>query len=158
MEALYNLAEIATQAGVSAAQLRELEGCVRAQYACDEMMIELRLLRTLRAIGDGAVSVGDAIREFRAGTAAENFNRLLESEHVANAERERIAEFVRTHLSATERCLLVMYYYERRSFAEIGADLALSEEGTRALHTALLARLRTVLGSTLADRVFRIAG
>ncbi len=158
MDALYNLPEIATQAGVSAAQLRELEGCVRAQYAFDEMMIELRLLRTLRAIGDGAVSAGDAIREFRAVTAAENFNKLLESRHAADAERDRITEFVRTHLSPAERLLLVLYFYESKSFAQIGADLALSEEGVRDLHTALLARLRGFLGSPLADRVFRVAG
>jgi DNA-directed RNA polymerase specialized sigma subunit len=158
MDALYDLPQIATQAGVSATQFRELEVCVRAQYSSDEMMIELRLLRTLRAIGDGTVSAGDAIREFRAATAAENFNKLLQSRHVADAERLRITEFVRTQLSPVERLLLALYYYERKSYAEIGVVVALPEEGVRDMHAALLARLRGFLGSPLADRVFRVAG
>jgi hypothetical protein len=70
MYTFYDLTDLATRAGVSDAQLRELEGCVREQYGSDEMMIELRLLRTLRAIRDGAVSVADAIRELRVPTVA----------------------------------------------------------------------------------------
>jgi hypothetical protein len=64
MDALFDVSKAAEQAGVSPAQLAVLEESIRRQYGSDEMMRELRLLRTLRAIQDGAVSADDAIAEF----------------------------------------------------------------------------------------------
>ena len=63
MYAYFDLAALAAAAGVSDTRLRELETCIREQYGSDEMLIELRLLRTLHAIGEGGVSEADAIRE-----------------------------------------------------------------------------------------------
>jgi hypothetical protein len=64
MGVLFDVSRAAEQAGVSSAQLAALEENIRRQYGSDEMMCELRLLRTLRVIRDGAVSVEDAVAEF----------------------------------------------------------------------------------------------
>lgn len=64
MQALFDYRTLAGEAGVSTEQLAELERLVRQDYGSDEMMIELRLLRTVRAIRDGAVTVDEAIAEF----------------------------------------------------------------------------------------------
>lgn len=46
-------------------QLEELEGIIRALYFGDEMLIELRMVRTVNAIAGGAVTLPQAIAEFR---------------------------------------------------------------------------------------------
>lgn len=56
---------IARSLGVPAAQLRELEQAVRSQHGADQMLFELRMLRTLKAIEEGTVRISDAIAEFR---------------------------------------------------------------------------------------------
>lgn len=64
MNGLFDFSELAEKAGLSPGQLQELESSIRRQYGSDEMMCQLRLLRTLRAIAERAVSVEDAIAEF----------------------------------------------------------------------------------------------
>ncbi len=64
MSTLFEYHKLADRLAIRAERLRELETLVQQQYAGDEMMVELRLLRTLRAIEDGAVSLADAIAEF----------------------------------------------------------------------------------------------
>jgi len=64
MDALFDYQKLAEDAGVSPKQLEELESLVRRDYGSDEMMVELRMLRTLRAVRDGAVSIDSAIAEF----------------------------------------------------------------------------------------------
>jgi hypothetical protein len=64
MDALFDYQKLARAAGVSAKKLEQLESVVRRDYGSDEMMVELRMLRTLRAVRDGAVSIDDAIAEF----------------------------------------------------------------------------------------------
>ena len=66
MNALFDIDKAARDAGVTDAQLTALEESIRRQYGSDEMMRELRLLRTLRAIQDGAASVEEALAEFHA--------------------------------------------------------------------------------------------
>jgi len=65
MNSCFDYRLLAERAGLSSDALRELETCVRRQYGSDEMMIELRLLRTLQAICEGAATLKDAMREFR---------------------------------------------------------------------------------------------
>ncbi len=48
-------------------QVAALEAAIRPDYPGDDMMIEMRLLRTLSAIREGAVSVERAIDEFTKG-------------------------------------------------------------------------------------------
>jgi len=47
-------------------QLAELEDIVRRLYHGDEMMVELRMLRTVMAIERGGVTLPQVIAEFRA--------------------------------------------------------------------------------------------
>lgn len=49
--------------GIATGDLKRIEECVRAQYGPDDMMFELRMLRTVRAIVDGGVTVEQAIAE-----------------------------------------------------------------------------------------------
>ena len=65
MSTLFDYRTLAERLAIPTERLRELEMLVRQQYAGDEMMVELRLLRTLRAIEDGAVTLADAIATFR---------------------------------------------------------------------------------------------
>jgi hypothetical protein len=64
MGALFDYQKLAEDVGVSPKQLEQLESLVRRDYGSDEMMIELRMLRTLRAIREGALSIAAAIAEF----------------------------------------------------------------------------------------------
>lgn len=64
MQVLFDYAKLADEAGVSAEKLAKLERMVRQDYGSDEMMIELRLLRTMQAIRDGALTIDEAIAEF----------------------------------------------------------------------------------------------
>jgi len=65
MSVLFDYRTLADRLGIPPERLRELEMLVRQQYAGDEMMVELRLLRTMRAIEDGAVTLAQAVDEFR---------------------------------------------------------------------------------------------
>ena len=118
MYAYFDLATLAAAIGVSGAHLRELETCIREQYGSDEMLIELRLLRTLHAIGEGGVSEADAIRELgEAGTGGRLY-RFLEHCQIADDERGKFSAVLRAFTS-DERLLLTFYYYERMTFAAI---------------------------------------
>jgi hypothetical protein len=66
MAATFEYRRLAERLGIAPEVLRELESLVRAQYGQDEMMVELRMLRTLRAIEAGSLTAADAIAEFRA--------------------------------------------------------------------------------------------
>jgi hypothetical protein len=69
MSVLFDYQQIADRLGVPAERLAELVTLVRRQYGSDEMLAELRLLRTLKAIEDGELSLAEAIVEFQ-GTAS----------------------------------------------------------------------------------------
>lgn len=59
--------QLARQFGVPVEKVAALEAVIRPHYPGDEMMIELRLVRTLSAVRDGAVSIDAAIAEFGRG-------------------------------------------------------------------------------------------
>ena len=65
MGALFDYRTLADRLKVPPDRLCDLEMLVRGQYAGDEMLVELRMLRTLRAIEDGAITLAEAIAEFR---------------------------------------------------------------------------------------------
>lgn len=48
-------------------KLSELELCLRRQHGSDDMMFELRMLRTLEAVAEGVTTLDEAIREFGVG-------------------------------------------------------------------------------------------
>ena len=53
----------ASKLNVKPELLQELERVLREQYGRDEMMFELRMLRALSAIEEGATTIEEAIRE-----------------------------------------------------------------------------------------------
>lgn len=69
MSTLFDYRELAKRLGIAGDELGELEACVRAQYDPDEMMVELRMLRTLQAIEEGALTLAEAVAEFRGDLA-----------------------------------------------------------------------------------------
>ncbi len=55
---------LANRLDIQPDKLLALETCLRRQYGSDQMMFELRMLRTLRAIQDGTTTLDAAIAEF----------------------------------------------------------------------------------------------
>lgn len=80
MDALFDYTGLAKNAGVSPEQLAELESHIRRDYGSDEMMVELRMLRTLRAVRDGVVSVAAAIAEFGGSSTPRRPKRSVRAE------------------------------------------------------------------------------
>ena len=155
--AMFDYQKVAREAGLPIETVRQLERCIRGQYGSDEMMIELRLLRTVTAIRDGAVSAREAIQEFTWDQSRSELDDWLDAADVAEAQRQQIRRLVTSELSAAEQLLLELYYYERLPLAEIGARLSLPEERVRVMHEQILERLRAALGAPLTARVFRRA-
>lgn len=60
----FNHDEIAARLGTDTARVRRLEEAIRRDLAGDEPLIELRMIRTIRAMEDGALSIDEAIVEF----------------------------------------------------------------------------------------------
>ncbi|HVS70134.1 MAG TPA: FliA/WhiG family RNA polymerase sigma factor [Phycisphaerae bacterium] len=69
---------------------------------------------------------------------------------VREAQRSDLREFLSRGLSAVERQVVILYYYENFSFKEIGATLDLCESRVSQIHQAVMVRLR--------ERVHRIGG
>ena len=157
MPTLYNLPELAAAAGVSAEQLRELETVVRTQYGSDEMLTELRVMRTLTAIRDGTVSLSDALVEFGDASDILHLGEFLASQEITDVERDRLREFVENSLSRRERFVLALRYYEHCDFGTLARMLGLSEEQVHEMHQDILERLRRTLGAPTIARVFRVA-
>ena len=57
MAEIFDYRALAGRIGLSGDQLQNLETALRRQYGTDEMMFELRMLRTLRVIEDGIATV-----------------------------------------------------------------------------------------------------
>lgn len=58
----FDYEKVAREAGISAADLDALCRLVREDYPTDDMMFELRVMRTCRAIGDGFTTVGRVLK------------------------------------------------------------------------------------------------
>jgi hypothetical protein len=61
---------VAAAARLSSADLAAIEARTRADYPNDQMMFELRMLRTCNAIASGAASVADALKPDPDGRAS----------------------------------------------------------------------------------------
>lgn len=156
MDALFDYQKLTESAGVSPKQLEELESLVRRDYGSDEMLIELRILRTLRAIEAGAVSFDEALQEFRGRENVYRLHEFLARQDISDAEREHIRQYL-VKLPRVERMLVMLYYYEKLPFSEIAHVLDMSEQRVRQMHFDVIERLRASLGAPLVSRAFRPA-
>ena len=62
MTSFFDYETVATQAGITPAELGALRQRVRADHPDDDMMAELRLLRTCRAIASGQCTGAEALK------------------------------------------------------------------------------------------------
>ncbi len=60
---IFNLEETKRESGLSAPELAQLEERVRREFEGDEMMFELHLVRTLKALKEGWVTFEEALSE-----------------------------------------------------------------------------------------------
>jgi RNA polymerase sigma factor for flagellar operon FliA len=67
--------------------------------------------------------------------------------------REMLTEHIAKGLAREERLILVLYYHEGLTMAEIGAVLNLSESRVSQIHKDILQRLRQRFGSCLAEEL-----
>lgn len=67
--------------------------------------------------------------------------------------RELLTKHLSTGLAREERLVLVLYYFEEMTMAEIGSVLDLSESRVSQIHKEILQRVRQRFGSTLAEEL-----
>ncbi len=67
--------------------------------------------------------------------------------------REMLTDYITRGLSREERLVLVLYYYEDLTMAEIGLVLNLSESRVSQIHKEILGRLRQRFGTTLTEEL-----
>lgn len=60
---IFDLEEAKKKSGLSAQEIAQLEGRVKQEFEGDEMMFELHLVRTLKALKEGWVTLEDALSE-----------------------------------------------------------------------------------------------
>jgi hypothetical protein len=65
----FDYLSVARQAGISESELIAIEQLTRADYGSDDMLFELRMLRTCNAILGGKVSARQVIDDARRGDA-----------------------------------------------------------------------------------------
>lgn len=70
-----------------------------------------------------------------------------------HTERELIREYLTRGLKEQDRLIIVLYYYERLTMAEIGAVLGVSESRVCQRHAEIIEQLRTRFGKTPCDLV-----
>lgn len=60
---IFNLEETKRESGLSAPKLAQLEERVRREFEGDEMMFDLHLVRALKALKEGWVTLEEALAE-----------------------------------------------------------------------------------------------
>ncbi len=70
-----------------------------------------------------------------------------------STSRQLLTEHISKGLAREERLILVLYYYEELTMAEIGTVLNLSESRVSQIHKDILQRLRQRFGSSLAEEL-----
>lgn len=60
---IFNLEETKRESALSAPELAQLEERVKAEFENDEMMFSLHLIRTLKALKEGWVTLEEALSE-----------------------------------------------------------------------------------------------
>lgn len=71
----------------------------------------------------------------------------------ATISREMLVSYITKGLTREERMVVVLYYYEELTMAEIGAVLDLSESRVSQIHKDILGRLRQRFGLDLAEEL-----
>ncbi len=67
--------------------------------------------------------------------------------------RELLTKFITSGLEREERLVLMLYYFEQMTMAEIGSVLSLSESRVSQIHKEILQRLRHRFGGTLCTEL-----
>ena len=67
--------------------------------------------------------------------------------------RELLADYLTRGLAREERLVLILYYYEGMTMAEIGAVLNLSESRVSQIHKEILTRLRNRFGEVAYEEL-----
>lgn len=73
---------------------------------------------------------------------------------VAELQKADLKQLIQKGLTATERLILILYYYEEMTMKEIGLTLDLSESRVSQMHSAIVERLRFQLRQR--DKEFRV--
>lgn len=76
-----------------------------------------------------------------------------QNDPAVRVSRDMLSKYITRGLSREERLVLVLYYYEDLTMAEIGSVLNLSESRVSQIHKDILQRLRHRFGSTLAEEL-----
>lgn len=76
-----------------------------------------------------------------------------QNDPAASISRSLLTDYITRGLSREERLVLVLYYYEDLTMAEIGLVLNLSESRVSQIHKEILARLRQRFGSSLSEEL-----
>ncbi len=91
----------------------------------------------------------------RSVPASDGMEKRLENLHAecpeAEATREDIKRFITQGLDATERLVVVLYYYEEMTMLEISKALSISESRVSQLHSLIIARLKVRLAFSGGD-------
>jgi RNA polymerase sigma factor for flagellar operon FliA len=119
--------EVATRLGLSRAELGSVLGQVASVNlaALDEVLASDE--------GSGGVSMGDRIGDERALDPEAEIE-AVETSYLLSKAIETLGE--------RERIVVVLYYFERRTLAEIGRVLGVTESRVSQMHTAAMGRLR----------------
>ena len=67
--------------------------------------------------------------------------------------REMLAEHLTKGLAREERLVIMLYYFEAMTMAEIGAVLNLSESRVSQIHKEILQRLRQRFGGSVCEEL-----
>jgi len=76
-----------------------------------------------------------------------------EGDPAAVLERKMLTEYLTKGLTREEKLVLVLYYFEEMTMAEIGNVLALSESRVSQIHKEILQRLRHRFNGTLCEEL-----
>jgi RNA polymerase sigma factor for flagellar operon FliA len=119
-------AEVATELGITVAELRELYAQLQltSVIALDELI----------AVGRGGTSIAETLPD----DAADEPGALLDSVE----SRRLLAEAV-SQLTDRDRVVVSLYYFENLTLAEIGRVLGVTESRVCQLHTRAVLRLRS---------------
>ena len=67
--------------------------------------------------------------------------------------RELLTQHITQDLAREERLVLILYYFEEMTMAEIGSVLDLSESRVSQIHKEILTRLRQRFGGSLCEEL-----
>lgn len=87
------------------------------------------------------------------GTGTWDVRDTRSTDPATKISRELLTKFLAKGLTREERLVLVLYYFEDMTMADIGAVLNLSESRVSQIHKEILQRLRQRFGATLCEEL-----